>query len=933
MLLHRLFLKNFKRFRDEEIIFSDGITGIVGNNGAGKSSIIEAVFFALYGLKKGPGLESEYIVSAGAGPKESCEVRLDFEVGGEDFSVLRSFRRTKSSTVHQAQLNRGEALMAEGVTAVEEQVVRLLGMSAADFKNTIYAAQKDLLSLLDETPGGRRAWIMRMLGIDYLKKESDMLLRNSEVECREQLAGLEYYLKEHSTGTMHEEQARLDMEIATLQELLSITAEQKAGIDTQLDALYAGRRALEELRRRYDGLNAAIQTRCAVKERLSEEHHGLAKEINALEAMASELETLGDVPGRLEDAQKSIRVLRDKKEQYNRFCEEERRLRSTLAGLRERNVRLQRQRETLQKDAAACERLKAAMKRREAIIAELSAMRPGEEDFKRLTREIDRCDYQYTMLEGRVASVRQDLDACRSMLDETGMPDELALDLEKARHQRVQTGDRIAAISANMAALDQMFGKTAGHLEEIRLAGQEGSCPTCRRPLGGSYEKVIADLEAQLTALESEKESLGRERFGLVAEFESMDERVNRVQTLLQQSQEAVRCRESLLGDRAQLLTAVDTCLNRREEMALALRHLGYDPAAAAALQVETESLEAPWREFLGAQERLKGRKMIEEEYERVAGEESTVLEEISRLEKVLSELVFDEAAYIEAERSLERLIDTHRRFITLAARAEQLPLLFGRLATNENETAGVEREIAAFRGELQALAYDPARAEELEAAVEVQKDTRDRLISRISKTQADLGGLERKHADLAAKIAENNRREERRAVLEEELALLAMTRTVIAEFLNYLLNAVRSGIESELGRILGQITDGRYENVLIGEDFTVLVEDLGEHYPVNRFSGGEQDDIAIALRIALSRYLAEFHGVHDRTFLIFDEIFGSQDEERRNNLIQALRTQENQFPQIFLISHIPEIQGEFSNTLQVVMESGLSSRVREVTM
>ena len=65
--------------------------------------------------------------------------------------------------------------------------------------------------------------------------------------------------------------------------------------------------------------------------------------------------------------------------------------------------------------------------------------------------------------------------------------------------------------------------------------------------------------------------------------------------------------------------------------------------------------------------------------------------------------------------------------------------------------------------------------------------------------------------------------------------------------------------------------------------------------------------------------------------FLIFDEIFGSQDEERRNNLLTALRTQESRFPQILLISHIAEMQGEFANTLMIEMGADNASRIREV--
>jgi exonuclease SbcC len=70
---------------------------------------------------------------------------------------------------------------------------------------------------------------------------------------------------------------------------------------------------------------------------------------------------------------------------------------------------------------------------------------------------------------------------------------------------------------------------------------------------------------------------------------------------------------------------------------------------------------------------------------------------------------------------------------------------------------------------------------------------------------------------------------------------------------------------------------------------------------------------------------------VHESTFLIFDEVFGRQDEERRNSLLTALRTQESRFPQIFLISHITAMQGEFANTLLIEMGTNQASRVKEV--
>jgi exonuclease SbcC len=68
---------------------------------------------------------------------------------------------------------------------------------------------------------------------------------------------------------------------------------------------------------------------------------------------------------------------------------------------------------------------------------------------------------------------------------------------------------------------------------------------------------------------------------------------------------------------------------------------------------------------------------------------------------------------------------------------------------------------------------------------------------------------------------------------------------------------------------------------------------------------------------------------VHEITILILDEIFGSRDEERRNNLLTALRMRESCFLQILLISHIAEIQGGFANTLMVETGADNASKIR----
>ncbi|HRR88075.1 MAG TPA: SMC family ATPase, partial [Methanoculleus sp.] len=241
------------------------------------------------------------------------------------------------------------------------------------------------------------------------------------------------------------------------------------------------------------------------------------------------------------------------------------------------------------------------------------------------------------------------------------------------------------------------------------------------------------------------------------------------------------------------------------------------------------------------------------------------------------------------------------------------------------------EAELLRVRAAIEELGFDGSM---VKAAEERVAGSEQRLAAARERMYAAALRIRSLETEIEHETARLSRAEElvrQRDALTEEIERLKLTRSLIRDYIDYLLQVVRGRIEEEAGRVLAEITDGRYNTVMLDDDFSVLVHDMGEDYPADRFSGGEQDDIAIALRVALSRFIAEVNQVHDSTFLIFDEIFGSQDEERRANLLRALRTQEAYFPQIILISHISEVQDEFSTALLVEMGPDQISQVRVV--
>lgn len=931
MLLNKLTLKNFKRFGDAELLFRDGITGIVGNNGAGKSTIVEAVLFALYGVKSS-GLSGEYIVSSFAHPREKCEVRLDFQVGGEEYTVLRTFRRTASSTQHDAQVYMGGRLLAEGVNAVEGEVTRLLGMGAADFKSTIYAGQKDLLSLLDERPGDRKNWFMRVLGIDYLKNESDALLRE-EIRAKEkELEYLSGKIDEYDRAALQERQAEIENDLAALNESIRALGVERGRAEQACAAAEETLRQLTDKKEQFIALREQEAALLGSIDRAKEELAHLHRKKAQLQEYEEECDRLAGAEPEYARLSSLLADLAEKKEQHERCTAEQQRVGDRIAAHEAQIHRLGEQIARLEEDARTCRDLEPAVRSLEALRHESAKLGMQESRYVALWKRQADIDARYEGIEQRALALREQMNEVEGRIGEhPGMPD-----LNRRIEERAAESERLLReVSARRAARQncaKQGEELEAQLQEIREAGEAGICPTCNRPLGDHYHALVRDLKGRIgsLALRQEEDAADIERFSrqreeamadhaaLVAEHRTLGDLHSRL--------------ASLREERASLMQAAEEVLHAKVAMDAQIAELGYDPEKKRDLEQQIRSLEGQWRTYLEAKERLKAQGEVREHLAQAQEEMHALVEKRQKLEAILAEIGFDAGANRETKRAFQSAELAYRRFIEVRARVGEMGSVEETLRARETGVRDAEASLDVLRKAREALSFAP---EDLDDAGAHLKTVREQ----VSRYEREL--VEKEHAvkdrrKEGQRLADECRRiddlERRLAGIGEEAAALRMTRRMIGEYITHLLHVVRNQIEGEVGRVLGQITDGRYEHVLIDDDFGVLVHDLGENYPVNRFSGGEQDDIAIAMRIALSRYLAGMHRIHDATFLIFDEIFGSQDEERRNNLLQALRTQETHFPQIFLISHIPDIQGEFSNTLLVEKVADDASTAKEVS-
>jgi exonuclease SbcC len=170
MRLKSLALKNYRQYKEASIEFADGITGIIGLNGAGKSTIVEAMAWTLYG-NNAARTDKEGIKRTTAPQSASVECELIMEIGGTEYKIVRMLKG--SSQTGDASIIAGGKIIADSVKGVEKEVNHLLGMDWKSFYKSFFAKQKELNSLTDATAAGRRDAIIRMLRIDAVDKVID----------------------------------------------------------------------------------------------------------------------------------------------------------------------------------------------------------------------------------------------------------------------------------------------------------------------------------------------------------------------------------------------------------------------------------------------------------------------------------------------------------------------------------------------------------------------------------------------------------------------------------------------------------------------------------------------------------------------------------------------------------------------------------------
>ncbi len=582
----------------------------------------------------------------------------------------------------------------------------------------------------------------------------------------------------------------------------------------------------------------------------------------------------------LRDAQAALALIAPQWEAAQRAREAQQQLVSDLRLAENTVASLVRELDRATRDLEEVSKSRAEL---EAIAAELAPLNEVVDEYRRLD-DLGREEGRRRTLAEALRALSEELGTLRTrqaaLAAVSGQQDPATVSL----HRRTLEAEEVAAkfqarqnewvrdqqeAATRRDALRLQYQDVKTQRDRIVDLGADGICPTCQRVLGEHFRTVYDGLEEQL---------------------------------------ETIAVDGKYFATRVEQLEPMPPDLKLLDEQRKALVHeLAELERQVAKAQAATTELAQVGREVSAKEQRH------------------------DQLTRELREIPsgFDPIRHEELERQVQRLGPLNEQATRLSARIDREPAL-------REEHARRMHELAAARGRMSELALRLDETQFSEEDVQRQKQEYEEAVTAQQRAELAMQAATSDEARAAEAVAnaeqkriELERAREMHAKLEAEKRMheeLDRAYTDLRTDLNFQLRPELSDLAS---RFLNQLTDGRYAELELDDNYNLVVLEDGVPKPV--ISGGEEDLSNLVLRLAISQMIADRSG-QNFSLLVLDEVFGSLDVARRQNVVDLLRRLEDRFEQVILITHIEGVKDELDHVVLVDYDDQAgASRVRQV--
>ena len=889
-----------------------GLYLITGDTGAGKTTLFDAITYALYGEPSGGNRDASMLRSQYAAPDTPTEVELTFSYSGQIYRVRRNpeyqrpARRGGGMTLQraEAELYYPDGRVCTRTREVTAEVTRIIGLDRDQFCRIAMIAQGEFLKLLLATTEERKNIFRQIFQTrpyqllqERLKAESGALADR----CGQMQSSIRQYAAGLVCPPEHPLTARLEAaarELPPLAELLALADQLLAEDETALQVLNETRQrtaqALQEANTRLGQARQLAQTRAdrdACQAKLPAAREKLARCRAALQQAQATLPRREELAAKAE----SIRA------QLPRYAELEQARAARdkrAAALADKQARI----------AARTQTLNGEQARLQAEQAERDGLRDSAVELEKLRAQAGELDRRRRELE----DLNDRLDGCRRAKKEHARAAEAYVQAQQAA-EAAQT----AYMRLNRAFLDEQAGILAAGLRP----GQP--CPVC-----GATEHPCPASAGEQAPTEAQ---------------------VEQARNAARQAQENASRASSAAADRNATLTAL-----QQEARARCQKLLGSDdPARAVALLAQARQTAAEQAERLAADTRAQKTRLARLqvlETSLPAREESCrrLTAELDTLTREREALTAEKAAGEEAVTRLEQGLDFSGRQAAEQAIARQLEEK-NRLQAGQEQAEQACRTAQTtcdtLTGQLQQAEAQLAQAPALDLAVQEEACRRlaaeqagqdkaaAELSARLTNNRRQRDGIQRQGEGLAetetrwqwvralSNTANGNLPGREKIMLETWVQTAFFDRIVARANTRFM---VMSGGQYELAR-RAQADNNRSQT---GLELDVIDHYNGSRRSVRSLSGGESFQASLCLALGLADEIQSAAGGIRLESMFVDEGFGSLDEEALRQALRALEDLTEGDRLVGIISHVTELKDRIDRQIRVTKDRTGGSRL-----
>jgi exonuclease SbcC len=825
----RLAIENLTAFNERQPavdLAGFDLFAIAGPTGSGKSSLLDAIVFALYGRVPRMGKSISELISLG---RDRMAVTLDFRSGERTFRISRVARRGRGADAQMEELTSGlERPMADGVNEVNRQVGTLLGLGYDAFTQAVILPQGEFARFLRSRPGEQRAILRDLLRLQVYEKMRERSGKEAtrleiEVRSHEAILGTEYAgatpeaitaLEERRTALgrtlleLRRQTAEDDARFAELhrrhektRELcakrrLLAGLEARAGEVAELDRrLQAARRAAAVLPRAEALAQAETSERTAgsrleqalVSARMATERQQTAQaaleaaesgtaEIPALDERLQALDEVRGLLGPRDDARRRHERTLGELAQRGQALDSARQAQASgkqeLAGLEARLAEVQQEIATLGYDAARHERLDGLRDAAASLSSQRAAASRSAQTFAEAERDLERAYAEGDRLTVQARAAADRLDAAHRRWEQA---DEAVRQAERdhaAAHLRttLRKGEacpvcdrRVQHLPALVAS--PLLTEIAGRREDAREAETAAS-----RLEADAREAAARAMQAAAQAAE-QRDQAGRQHSAAESALREGEASLRAaagadLPDAHDAPEDSLRAALQALADQRQRherAAAGRDLLERRQEAA---RHSSEQAAQSVRTLTETVAdLTARAADVAADLQRLDERISTVAKGVDPVAERERLAQRRASLETARGKAQREEREAVSALAAAQSSLEEGRRGLEAARQA---------LSSTRAAAEATLRE-AGFRdaGEARAAALAHQDQQRLEQQIDTHRQERHSLASRVEELGRELTGSEVSDEDLAeAEAARKTRRDAFETAASEDAAL-----------------------------------------------------------------------------------------------------------------------------------------------------------------